>query len=94
MGGLPVYAKDRKISFSVGFLSGNAVGERSPLRRRKRGEEDPKENRITQAKRRKTTVFAKAKNNFLHFANILDNQQKKWLNNYKVVILRSMRNFY
>lgn len=42
----------------------------------------------------KTMAFGTAKNNFLHFANILDNRQKKWLNNYKVVILRSMRNFY
>lgn len=31
----------------------------------------------------KTTVFGTAKNNFLHFANILDNRGKKWLNNYR-----------
>ena len=54
----------------------------------------PKKTALHRQNAEKTTVFAKAKNNFLHFANILDKRQKKWLNNYKVVILRSMRNFY
>ena len=54
----------------------------------------PKKTALRRQNDEKTMIFAKAKNNFLHFANILDKRQKKWLNNYKVVILRSMRNFY